>query len=82
MIRHVHHEHAMLLLPRSWRISRVRSVVTGLAWLFVLTGLYGACREACSTAGWGSYILIGLGSLVVALLAATEDGMSWSGRAL
>jgi hypothetical protein len=72
----------MILLPRAWRLSTVRSVVNGAAWLLVVIGLYGSYREACGTQGWGSIIIIWFGVIVIALLAATEEGLTLQTRAL
>jgi len=72
----------MILLPRSWRIGTVRSVVNGVAWALVAVGLYGSYREACRTEGWGSFIVMWLGIALISLLAATEDGVPLTSRAL
>jgi hypothetical protein len=72
----------MILLPRRWRIGAVRSVMNGLGWLFVAGGLYGSYREACRTEGWGSFIVMWFGIVLISLLAATEDGITVASRTL
>lgn len=72
----------MILLPRSWRIGTVRKVVNAGAWLLVLVGLYGGYREACGAEGWGSFMLVWFGIILVALIAATEEGVALHARGL
>lgn len=75
-------ESSMILLPRSWRIGTVRAVVNAGAWLLVLVGLFGSYREACSQEGWGSFMLVWFGVILIALIAATEEGVTLQARAL
>jgi hypothetical protein len=63
-------------------MGTVRAVVNAGAWLLVVVGLYGSFREACGTEGWGSFVLIWLGIVMVALIAATEEGVALHARAL
>lgn len=72
----------MILLPRHWRLETVRAVVNGSAWVLVALGLFGSYREACGAEGWGAFILVGLGGLLIALIAATADGIALHARAL
>ena len=72
----------MILLPRSWRMGPVRSAVGTVAWALLLLGLYGGIRDGCSTQGWGSFIVVWLGILVLTLLAATKEGLTIHARAL
>ena len=68
----------MMLLPRTWRLGRARSVVSGLAWLLVAVGMHGHFRQACGADGWGAFILVGIGLL--RLLAVSAPGVSATRR--
>jgi len=72
----------MILLPRSWSLQRARAAVSGTAWLLVGIEMFGNYREACGADGWGSFIVVTVGVLVLVLLSVSAPNISTAARLL
>ena len=57
------------------------SFAKAVSGFLIAAGLYGSYREACGGEGWGSFILVALGILVLTLIRAGEDGLPLRTRA-
>jgi hypothetical protein len=70
----------MILLPKSWTLSRARFAVTMASWLLILLGCLAFDTSNCGERAWGGPILLWVGVSMLALLAISEPDIKASER--